>query len=143
MARFVRDSGCLGLHFLMYRPIGVNPKYEEVISDTDSAYIEFRLRMEDALPGFCSWHPAVKVGAVKKLCPQLWQRIMCDMLGNIIICCGIGETLKGINSNLFESEPDIVFNHPALVGMREQLMDSRRDPPDICKTCNLLGWPGW
>jgi len=142
-ARFVHDTGCRGLHFLMYRPIGLNPKPEEVIRNTDPAYLEFRRRAEDVLPGFCSWHSTVNSGTVKKLCPQLWQRIMCDMLGNVVICCGIGETLKGPNSNLFKTEPNILLNHPMLVNMRKQLIDPKCDSPDICKICNLLDDPGW
>lgn len=143
MARFVRDAGCLSLRFWMYRPMGLNPQPAEIINETHPAYLEFRRRIEDALPGFCLWPPTVKTEAVKKLCPQLWQRIGCDMLGNIGICCGTDDSLKGPNSNLFESEPDVVFNHPRLVGMRRQLIDPQSDPPDICKTCNLLGEPGW
>jgi hypothetical protein len=143
MARFVRNVGCLSLRFFMYRPIGVDPQPEEIIADTHPAYLEFRKRIEDALPGFCFWPAAVKAAVVKKRCPQLWQRIGCDVLGNMGICCGTDTTLQGPNSNLFDGEPDVVFNHPTLVGMREQLMDTRRDPPDVCKTCNLLGDPGW
>ena len=143
IVRFVRDAGCLSLRFWMYRPIGVDPQPEEIIPDTHPAYLELRRRMEDALPGFCVWPAVVQTGTVKKLCPQLWQRIGCDALGNMGICCGTDTTLQGPNSNLFDGEPDIVFNHPTLVGMREQLMDPKCDPPDICKTCNLLGEPGW
>lgn len=142
-ARFIRDAGCRGLRFFMYRPMGLDPQPEEIINDTLPAYIEFHRRMDKALPGFCLWPAAIQKRGVKKLCPQLWQRIGCDMLGNIIICCGIDTTLQGPNSNLFDSEPDTVFNHPTLVTMREQLLDPGCEPPEICKTCNLLGEPGW
>jgi len=123
--------------------MGVNPQPEEIIKDTNPAYIEFRRRMEDALPGFCSWPPPVKTEGVKKRCPQLWQRIGCDMLGNMQICCGADMMLQGPNSNLFDTEPEILFNHPTLVAMRKQLMDPGCEPPDICKTCNLLEYSGW
>jgi len=142
-ARFVRDAGCLSLRFWIYRPIGIDPQPEEIIADTHPAYIEFRRRMEDALPGFCVWPVAVKTKPVKKLCPQLWQRVGCDALGTMAICCGIDTPLQGPNSNLFDAEPDVVFNHPTLVGMREQLLDPESDPPEVCKTCNLLGDAGW
>ncbi len=143
MARFIRDAGCLSLRFWMYRPMGIDPKPQEIISDTDPAYLEFRQKMEDALPHFCFWPKAVKVGIAKKLCAQLWQRVNCDMLGNMGICCGTDRILEGANSNLFSAEPDVVFNHPTLVSMREQLIDPSCDPPDVCKSCNLLGEPGW
>lgn len=143
MARFVRDVGCLSLRFFMYRPIGIDPQPQEIIADTHPAYLGLRRRIEKAFPGFCVWPVAVKREGVKKLCPQLWQRINCDMLGNMAICCGTDATLQGPNSNLFDNEPDIVFNHPTLVSMRQQLMDHKSEPPDICKTCNLLGEPGW
>lgn len=143
MARFVHDEGCLSLRFWMYRPMGVNPQPEEIIVDTHPTYLEFRRRMDDALPGFCIWPAAVNIKAVKKVCPQLWQRVGCDVLGNMGICCGTNSTLQGLNSNLFEGSPDDVFNHPTLVDMREKLIDPELDPPDVCKTCNLLGEPGW
>lgn len=143
MACFIRDAGCLSLRFWMYRPIGVDPQPEEVIIDTHPAYLEFRQRMEEALPGFCVWPAAVKKEGAKRLCPQLWQRICCDVSGNVGICCGTDRTLEGANSNLFDAEPDVVFNHPTLIGMREQLINPRGSLPDICKSCNLLGEPGW
>lgn len=143
MARFAYKSGCLSLRFFMYRPLGVDPDIKEIITDTYPAYIEFRHMMEDALPEFCVWPAVIKTKTVKKLCPQLWQRISCDMLGNMLICCGTDMMLQGKNSNLFHSEPDILFNHSTLLDMRKQLLSPGCEPPDICKTCNLLGDPGW
>lgn len=141
--RFVRNAGCRSLRFWMYRPMGVNPKPEEIISDVLPAYVDFRRRVEDTFQDFCLWPAVIKTNVVKKRCPQLWQRIGCDMLGNIIPCCGIDMTLSGPNSNLFDNEPDAVFNHPTLMAMREQLLNPKDEPPDVCKTCNLLGEPGW
>jgi hypothetical protein len=142
-ARFARAAGCRSLRFWLYRPIGVDPKPEEIIDDALPAYLEFRRRMEEALPGFCLWPAAIRKGGFEKLCPQLWQRINCDVLGNMTICCGTDATLQGPNSNLFDSDPDALFNHPTLVTMREQLLRPGCDPPDICKNCNLLAEPGW
>lgn len=143
IARFIHDAGCISLRFFMYRPMGITPQPQEIIADTHPAYLELRRCMEDTLPGFCLWPPAVKTKAVRKLCPQLWQRINCDVLGNLGICCGTDETLQGQNSNLFDSNPDIVFNHPTLVNMRKQLLAPECTSPDVCKTCNLLEEPGW
>lgn len=142
-ARFLRDAGCRSLRFWIYRPMGIDPKPEEIINDTLPAYIEFRRRMDDTLPGFCLWPAEIQTKKVKKLCPQLWQRITCDMSGNMVICCGTDMMLKHPNNNLFSSSPDIVHNHPTVVTMRKKLLDPRCEPPDICKTCNLLGEPGW
>ncbi len=142
-ARFLRDAGCLSLRFFMYRLVGIDPQPEEVIADTNPAYLEFRSQIEDALPGFCLWPAAVKTERVQKSCPQLWQRISCDMRGNMGVCCGTDMTLQGSNSNLFSNEPDIVLNHPMLVDMREKLLTPECDPPLLCKTCNLLGDSGW
>jgi hypothetical protein len=141
--RFARDAGCQSMRFWMYRPMGTAPDKGEIITDDNPAYMELKRRMESEFPGFCLWPAPVKVGKVKKLCPQLWQRIGCNALGNVGICCGIEDTLQGLNSNLFEGSPDVVFNHPTLVGMREKLLDPASEPPEICKTCNLLGEPGW
>lgn len=143
IARFIQNAGCRSLRFWMYRPMGINPKPEEIISDTLPAYVEFRRRMEEVLPDFCLWPTVIKPGRVKKLCPQLWQRTGCDMSGNMIICCGIDTTLQGSNSNLFSSEPDVVFNNPTLVDMREKLLSPECEPPEVCKACNLLGESGW
>ena len=142
-ARAVHRAGCRGLRFYVYRPMGVDPKPEEVIDECLPAYVEFRRRMDDALPGFCLWPALVRKGAVQKRCPQLWQRVGCDVSGTMGICCGTDRMLRGPNSNLFDGEPDSVFNHPTLLAMREQLLRPGSDPPDICKTCNLLGDPGW
>jgi uncharacterized Fe-S cluster-containing radical SAM superfamily protein len=142
-ARFVRDVGCRSLRFWIYRPMGLDPRPEEIIDDALPAYLEFRRRVDDTLPGFCLWPTALQKGTFRKLCPQLWQRITCDVSGNMGICCGCDMMLQGPHSNLFESDPDSVFNHPTLVAMRQQLLAPGAAPPDVCKTCNLLGEPGW
>lgn len=143
IARFVRDAGCRSLRFWIYRPMGINQQPEEIIADTLPAYLNFRRRINDILPNFCFWPTTVQTGKFKKLCPQLWQRIGCDMLGNIIVCCGIDTVLKDFSSNLFSNDPNDVFNHPLLVKMREQLLSPESEPPEVCKNCNLLGEPGW
>lgn len=142
-ATFLRESGCLSLRFWMYRLMGVNPDPNELISDTDPAYLEFRRRMDEALPGFCLWPAAVQTKNIKKLCPQLWQRINCDGLGNMGICCGVDTMMPPPNNNLFAAEADVVYNHPIMVDMRKKLLDPQSEPPDYCKTCNLLGDSGW
>jgi hypothetical protein len=143
VAREVSRAGCRSLRFYVYRPMGVAPTPEEIIDDAMPAYGEFKQRMEAALPGFCLWPAAVRPGKVKKRCPQLWQRISCDANGTMGICCGTDQSLRGPHSNLFDGEPDAIFNHPTLVTMREQLLSPESEPPEICKTCNLLGEPGW
>ena len=142
-ARFIHDAGCLNLNVMIYRPMGINPKPEEIITDTLPAYIEFQQKMNESLPGFCQWPAAIQTGKLKKRCPQVWQRISTDMLGHMDICCGSEMTLRGPNSNLFDTNPDILFNHPTLVNLRKQLLDPVSEPPNICKNCNLLGEPGW
>lgn len=141
--RFAMDAGCLSMRFFMYRPMGTNPDIGEIITDANPAFIELKSRMESAFSGFCLWPAPVKVGKVEKLCPQLWQRIGCDASGNMGICCGIEDMSKGLNSNLFDGSPDDISNHPTLVAMRKLLLDPTSEPPEVCKTCNLLGDPGW
>ena len=141
MARFVHDAGCLSLRFWMYRPMGLNPQPGEIIKDTNPAYIKFRKRIETELPGFCVFPKVVKTKKIKKRCPQLWQRIGVDMVGNIMICCGKNEAVP--DNNLFEKKPYDVYNNPVVVDMRKKLLDPNCEPPDICKTCNLLEDPGW
>lgn len=140
--RFVHDAGCRGLRFWIYRPMGDNPRPEEIISDSLPAYVELRRLVDEAFPGFCFWPTVVKIGKVAKRCTQLWQ-IGCDMSGKMTICCGSDMMLPGPDNNLFDGEPDKVFNHPLLVAMRRQLLDPNCPPPEICKNCNLLDEPGW
>ena len=95
---------------MIYRPQGLNPNPNEIINETLPAYVEFKRRMDEKLPGFCLWPAAIQTGKIKKRCPQVWQRISTTMKGNMEICCGTEEILKGPNSNLFECEdsPDIL-----------------------------------
>jgi len=143
MANFLYEAGCRSLRFWIYRPMGLYPRPEEIISETDPAYLEFRRKIDKVLPGFCLWPVAVQTGKIKKLCPQLWQRVGCDMSGNLAICCGTDTMLPAPDNNLFVGEPDTIFNHPLLVKMREQLLDPEGPPPKICQNCNLLGEQGW
>ncbi len=143
MIRIVHDAGCRSLRFWIYRPMGLNPQPQEIITDNDPIYVKFRHQVENMFPGFCIWPSTVKIGKSEKLCPQLWQRIGCDMAGNMIICCGADEPLPSPNNNLFNSSPEAIINHPHLVRMRQQIIDPESEPPDVCKTCNLLGEAGW
>lgn len=142
-ARFIYGAGCHSLRFWIYRPMGIDPRPEEIISDIHPSYIEFRRKIDKALPGFCLWPSAVQTGKIKKLCPQLWQRVGCDMSGNMAICCGTDTMLPKPHNNLFDGEPDVVFNHPLLVKMREQLLNPESPSPEVCMGCNLLGESGW
>lgn len=141
--RFIREAGCCSLRFFMYRPMGLEPRPEEILTEDHPGFLEFRRRTEALFPGYCFWPKGVHLRGRKKLCPQLWQRTGCDMTGNIIICCGIDTVLEGPNSNLFENKPDVIFNHPTIVAMREKLLDPHSEPPEVCRTCNLLEEPGW
>lgn len=141
--RRVRDAGCRSLRFWIYRPMGTVPKPAEVIDDALPAYVEFKQRMQVELADFCVWPAALQKAPVAKRCPQLWQRISCDANGALGICCGTDQFLRGPHSNLFDGLPDTVFNHPTLLAMREQLLSPSSEPPRMCKTCNLLGEPGW
>lgn len=142
-ARFIRDAGCRSLRFFLYRPMGVTPQPDQVVSETLPAYVDLRRRVNAALPGFCVWPQAIQAFPQKKLCAQLWQRVACDARGNMSICCGIDDSLDGPGSNLFAADPNEVSNHPTLVAMRKQLLDPASSPPEACRTCNLLGEPGW
>jgi MoaA/NifB/PqqE/SkfB family radical SAM enzyme len=141
--RFFHDSGCVSLRFWLYRPMDSNPDLEEIIDDTNTEYMELRRRIESAFPGFCLWPSCVQSNNVEKRCVQLWQRISCDIKGRMTLCCGTDMKLDGENSNLYTSDPDVLYNHPTLVNLREQLLDPSVDSPEMCKNCNLLGEPGW
>ncbi|MBF0614206.1 MAG: radical SAM protein [Magnetococcales bacterium] len=143
VARFTKSAGAKSLRLWIYRPMGGNIHRDEIITDTNPAYLDMRQRIDAALPGFCIWPEPIRMTQLQKRCPQVWQRVGCDPTGEMIICCGIDEPLKGENSNLFDAHPDVVYNHPTLVDMRKKLLDPESEPPDACKSCNLLGDPGW
>ena len=65
-ARFIRDAGCRSLNIMIYRPMGINPKPEEIISENLPSYIKFKRKMEEELPGFCNWPAAIQTENVKK-----------------------------------------------------------------------------
>lgn len=138
--KFVHDADCKSLRFLMYRPMGVNPKIEEEITENMPSYLRFRKQVDDMMPGFCLWPVPKQTGNIKKLCPQLWQRITYDVAGNVLVCCG---TDKVLDKNLFCSEIDEIINHPEIVEMRKLLLDKTDIVPEICKKCSLLGNKGW
>ncbi len=142
-ARFARETGCRSIRFWMYRPMGEAPNFSEIIDDKNPAYVAVKNGIDSMFPNYCLWPPPLQTGRIHKLCPQVWQRVGCNMLGDMGICCGSEENLRGLHSNLFEASADEVFNHPRLVEMRKQLLDPKSEPPGICKTCNLLGDPGW
>lgn len=142
-AKFVRDSGCLDVRFWMYRPIGETADTGELVYEDSPAFVALKERIDREMPGFCFWPVPMKKGPIKKLCPQLWQRVGCDMSGNMGICCGTDTLLSGPDGNLFQGAPDKIFNHPMMVEIREKLLDPESEPPEICKNCNLLGDPGW
>jgi hypothetical protein len=142
VVRLAQTSGCKSLRFFLYRSLGANARPDEVILD-DPAYKELYHRIEKAFPKFCIWPAALKTDNVRKRCPQLWQRVNSDMLGRIMMCCGADVALEGVGSNLFEAPADVIFNHPAMVEMRTQLLDPQAPPPSMCRQCNLLEDPGW
>lgn len=143
MARFLHRAGSLSLRFWIYRPMGANISPDEIVADTDPVYLELKRRLDGVLPGFTIWPKGVVAMGGEKRCPQLWQRVGCDPSGAMSVCCGVDEMLTGPNSNLFDADPDTVFNHPRLVAMRRQLLAPGCDPPEVCLSCNLLGDPGW
>lgn len=143
IVRFAYKSKCKSLRFFMYRPMGLDPNLEEIISENDPAYLNLKSKIDSEFEGFVSWPAVFKPNPSSKLCPQLWQRVGTSTLGEMSICCGLEDFLKGDNSNLFSNSPDVVFNHPTLVDMRKKLLDPDSEPPEPCKNCNLLNEAGW
>jgi pyruvate-formate lyase-activating enzyme len=142
-ARFVHEAGCGSLRIFVYRPMGRDPQQKDLIPYDDPAWLELRRRVDDVVPNFCLWPTPPRPGPAGKRCVQLWQKIWCDMEGNVFACCGVAAPLSGPNSNLFDGAPDAILNHPTFVSMRRKLLDPLSDPPDPCKSCNLLSDSGW
>jgi len=141
LARFVHEAGCRSLRFFLYRPIGRDPQAKDVISHQDPAYVELRRRIDSVVPGFCFWPAPPEPGPVRKRCVQLWQRIGCDMQGNLMVCCGIESPITDVN--VFSSSAEALLNHPKIVDMRRRLLDPSVDAAEPCQSCDLINDPGW
>lgn len=143
LVKFAKESGCKSLRFFLYRPMGLNPDNDEIIYEDNSFYHEFKSNIEKKYPNFVLWPNLAKVNIKEKKCVQLWQRIGCTTTGEMQICCGVEDFLKGVNSNLLYDKPEKIINHKTLVDMRSKLLSKKGEPPEICKNCNLLNESGW
>lgn len=143
IVEFAKDSGCLSLRFFMYRPMGLEPNIGEITSEEDEDYKILKTNIDAKFGKFVIWPSLIKQNLKKKLCSQPWQRIGTTTVGEMLICCGTEDYLSGPKSNLFEAEPNEIYNHPTLVSMRKDLIAINTPPPDLCKDCNLLNEPGW
>ena len=143
IVKFAKDSGCLSLRFFMYRPMGLEPNIGQITSEDDHDYKELKNNLSREYGKFIAWPSLVKQNLSKKLCSQPWQRIGATTVGEMLICCGTEDFLSGPKSNLFNAEPNEIYNHSTLVAMRKELISPNTPPPDLCKDCNLLNEPGW
>ena len=140
LVRFVRDAGSRSLRVFIYRPMDPNPAMDDVIYNDNLEYAEFKSRAEALFPKFIVW-PKISNSTSwsDRSCAQLWQRISVDMDGNLELCCGSEEQY----ANIFSSPTAEVYNHTKMIHMREKMLDKQSDPPEVCKSCNLLADPGW
>ncbi len=141
--KFFHQSGSLSYRFWNYRPMGVDPSLEELVDDYNQDYINLRTRLDKEIPNFCLWPEIVQTENVEKRCVQLWQRINCDMQGKMTLCCGTEEKLEGNYSNLFDTEPELLYNHSTLVDLRTNLINPKTAAPEMCQSYNLLNDLGW
>lgn len=141
--KFIKESGCLGIRFFIYRPQGSTLMPHEIIFEQNEKYISFKREVDAMFPGFSLWpEPVMHNQKYVKRCSQLWQRLETDMVGNVGICCGTDATLQGDGSKLFDATPDQIYNHKQFRALRKMLLNDG-PPPSICKGCNLLSDPGW
>ncbi|MDR0682274.1 MAG: radical SAM protein, partial [Dysgonamonadaceae bacterium] len=87
----IRKSGCHGLRFYNYQPLGRNADKNEVVTDEITAYKEFRSRIERNFSDFVTWDTIITespAGERKKRCRQLWGRVQILPDGAVKLCCG-------------------------------------------------------
>jgi len=139
-----KSSGCKSMRFWMFRPLGKNPDFNEVVTGDFPAYNSFFLQMQDKFKNHVLWPTVVNISKSEKenkKCRQFWQRTGINARGEISPCCGNVGYLPYVN--IFTSSVDEIYNHPSVVELRKNLLDKSVPAPDVCQTCNLLNEVGW
>jgi MoaA/NifB/PqqE/SkfB family radical SAM enzyme len=141
---FVYGAGSTRLRLWNCRPFGQGQDTSECFTAELPAFRKFHEKISKKYGRFVDWQGLYSAdGAGKKsrkICRELWQLVTIDGGGTLGTCCGTSINLRaGINA--FTSGSEEIFNHPAIVWLREKFIDPDSELPAICKYCNLLEDP--
>ena len=144
IVEMTKRSGCKSLRFWMFRPLGKNPDFNEVVTNELYAYKIFSSEIKNKFKDYVLLPSMTSVSERQireKKCRQLWQRINISAKGEIAPCCGGFPALSEVN--IFSSTLDEIYNHPAVIKIRENLLDKTIPALEVCQSCNLLNEKGW
>jgi MoaA/NifB/PqqE/SkfB family radical SAM enzyme len=141
---FVHKAGSTRLRLWNCRPFGKGQNSSESFTSELPAFKDFYKEISKKYKGFVDWQGLYTEGDTsikeKKICRELWQLVPIDGGGCVTTCCGSPVNLRaGINA--FTNTSEEIFNHPAIVALREKFIDPEAELPDMCKYCNLLEDP--
>jgi MoaA/NifB/PqqE/SkfB family radical SAM enzyme len=146
LVAFVYNAGSTRLRLWNCRPFGNGKDMDDSESFTSElpAFQDFYKRISAKYKNFVDWQSLYTASdtniKAKKICRELWQLVPIDGGGLTTTCCGSAINLRS-GLNAFVNTSEEIFNHPAIVNLRQKFIDPNADLPDMCKYCNLLEDP--
>ncbi|MDR2096980.1 MAG: radical SAM protein [Spirochaetaceae bacterium] len=141
---FVYKAGSTRFRLWNCRPFGKDMESSESFTSELPAFQDFYKRTSAKYKNFVDWQGLYSASdtniSAKKICRELWQLVPIDGGGVTATCCGSAVNLRS-DLNAFVNTSEEIFNHPAIVSLREKFIDPDADLPDMCKYCNLLEDP--
>jgi MoaA/NifB/PqqE/SkfB family radical SAM enzyme len=141
---FVYKAGSTRLRLWNCRPFGKRRDNSESFTSELPAFQDFYNKISKKYKSFVDWQGLYTASDTninaKKICRELWQLVPIDGGGYVSTCCGSQVNLRS-DVNAFTNSPEEIFNHPAIVALREKFIEPDADLPDMCKYCNLLEDP--
>jgi MoaA/NifB/PqqE/SkfB family radical SAM enzyme len=141
---FVHNAGSTRLRLWNCRPFGQGQATSECFTAEFPAFKKFHEKISKRYGHFVDWQGLYSADGTgegsRKICRELWQLVPIDGGGTLGTCCGTSINLRA-NINAFTSDSEEIFNHPAIVRLREKFIDPDAKLPAMCKYCNLLEDP--
>jgi MoaA/NifB/PqqE/SkfB family radical SAM enzyme len=141
---FVHRAGSSRLRLWNCRPFGAEQDASESFTSELPAFQDFYREASAKYGAFLDWQGLYTASggslASRKICRELWQLVPIDGAGSVSTCCGSAVNIRP-DVNAFDNTSEEIYNHPAIVRLREKFLDPAADLPAMCKYCNLLEDP--